>query len=49
MELITNIILALVFVAMILAAHVADYYQENKDDSDVGTFPGTESDNQDRR
>lgn len=37
MELITNIILALVFVAMILAAHVADYYQENKDDSDAGT------------
>lgn len=32
MELITNIILALVFVAMILAAHVADYYQENKEE-----------------
>lgn len=41
MELITNIILALVFVAMILAAHVADYYRDNpnKDDSDAGTFP----------
>jgi len=37
MELITHIGVGIIFTLMILAAHVADYYQENKDESDVGT------------